>query len=432
MTDILALIPARGGSKGIPRKNIRLFAGYPLIAWSIAAAKQSELVTRVIVSTDDEEIAAVAREWGAETPFLRPTELAQDKTTDLPVFEHALKWLEDVESYRPDVVVQLRPTSPVRPRTMLDDAIRILLEHADADCVRGVVSAAQNPFKMWRFNGEGKPLNPLLEVSGIPEPYNAPRQILPPVYWQTGHIDAIRVSTILNKKSLTGDVIYPLLIDPKYTVDIDTLPDWVKYEALVYSGLEMISPGKSRKSMPETIKMIICDFDGVVTDNLVITDQDGRESVVASRSDSMHIKKLRELGVEVMILSSEANPVVMARAKKMGVEAMHGIGMQDKGRVLREVLKQKNIKAEDVVYIGNDLNDLPCFEVAGWSVAVADAYSEVIRAADFVLTTTGGHGAIRELSEIILNHINPNLDKPEPKRNNVDLHKTCQREYDKN
>jgi YrbI family 3-deoxy-D-manno-octulosonate 8-phosphate phosphatase len=402
MTEVLALIPARGGSKGIPRKNIRLFAGYPLIAWSIAAAKQSELVTRIIVSTDDEEIATVAREYGAETPFLRPIELAQDKTIDLPVFEHALKWLEDVEGYHPEIVAQLRPTSPIRPRTMVDDAIRILLEHADADCVRGVVPAAQNPFKMWRFNGERKPLNPLLEMEGIPEPYNAPRQILPPVYWQTGHIDAIRDATIAQKKSLTGDVIYPLLIDPKYTVDIDTLSDWAKYEAIVYSGLEMVSPGKSRRMMPETIKLIICDFDGVVTDNLVITDQDGRESVLASRSDSMHIKRLREMGIEVVIISSEPNPVVMARAKKMGVEAIHNIGMQDKGRVMREVLEQKNLKAENVIYVGNDLNDLPCFEIAGWSVAVADAYPEVIRAADYVLTKTGGHGAVRELCELIL------------------------------
>lgn len=405
MTEILALIPARGGSKGIPRKNIRSFAGYPLIAWSIAAAKRSSLVTRVIVSTDDEEIAAVAREWGAETPFLRPSELAQDKTTDLPVFEQALKWLEDVEAYRPEVVVQLRPTSPIRPRSMADDAIQILLDHKDADCVRGVVPAAQNPFKMWRFNGEGKPLGQLLEVEGVDEPYNAPRQILPLVYWQTGHIDVIRESTIVNKKSLTGDVIYPLLIDPKYTVDIDTLSDWAKYETLVYSGLEMVSPGSARRTIPDTIKMIICDFDGVVTDNLVITDQDGKESVTASRSDSMHIKKLREMGVEVMILSSEPNPVVAARAKKMGVEAIHNVGMQDKGRVMREVLEQKNVKAENVVYVGNDLNDLPCFEVAGWSVAVADAYPEVIRAADYVLTKPGGHGAIRELCEIILKQL---------------------------
>ena len=405
MTKILAIIPARGGSKGIPRKNIRSFAGYPLIAWSIAAAKQSSLVTRVIVSTDDEEIADVAREWGAETPFLRPAELAQDKTTDLPVFEHALKWLEEIEGYHPEIVVQLRPTSPIRPKGMVDDAVNILLNHVDADCVRGVVPAGQNPFKMWRFNGEEKPLGQLLEVPGIDEPYNAPRQILPPVYWQTGHIDAIRTATIVDKKSLTGDVIYPLVIDPKYTVDIDTLPDWAKYEAIIYSGLEVVSPGKSRRTMPANVKMIICDFDGVVTDNLVLTDENGKETVAASRSDSMHIKTLREKGIEVMILSSEPNPVVKARAKKMGVDAIHGVGMQDKGRVMREVLEQKKVQAEDVIYIGNDLNDLPCFEIAGWSVAVAYAYTEVIRAADHVLTKNGGQGAVRELCELVLKQL---------------------------
>ena len=128
MKEILALIPARGGSKGIPRKNIRSFAGYPLIAWSIAAAQQASSVTRTIVSTDDEEIASVAREYGAETPFLRPSALAQDNTTDLPVFEHALQWLEANENYQPEIVVQLRPTSPIRPKDCVDSAIKILME----------------------------------------------------------------------------------------------------------------------------------------------------------------------------------------------------------------------------------------------------------------------------------------------------------------
>lgn len=402
MTDILALIPARGGSKGIPRKNIRSFAGYPLIAWSIAAAKQSNLVTRIIVSTDDEEIAEVAREWGAETPFLRPAELAQDKTTDLPVFEHALKFLEEVEGYHPEIVVQLRPTSPIRPPKMVDDAIRILLNHADADCVRGVVPAGQNPFKMWRFNGEDKPLKQLLEVPGIAEPYNAPRQILPPVYWQTGHIDAIRTTTILDKKSLTGDVIYPLVVDPKYTVDIDTLPDWAKYEAVIYSGLEVVSPGKPRRLMPEIIKLVVTDFDGVLTDGRVWIDENGKETVAATRSDSMRIKQMRECGIDVIILSSEVNPVVSARAKKMNIEAIHGMGLDEKGEALKKYLAEKKIDASQVVYLGNDFNDLPCFEIAGWSVAVADAYPEVTRAADYVLKTNGGFGALRELCDLIL------------------------------
>ena len=169
MTHILALIPARSGSKGIPRKNIRSFAGYPLIAWSIAAGLQAHTVNRVIVSTDDAEIASVAREYGAEAPFLRPPELAQDRTTDLPVFEHALKWLEEIEGYKPDIVIQLRPTSPIRPKDCVDSAVKILMQNGDADCVRGVVTAGQNPYKMWRFNGYDKPMKPLLDVEATAE-----------------------------------------------------------------------------------------------------------------------------------------------------------------------------------------------------------------------------------------------------------------------
>jgi len=410
MTDILALIPARGGSKGIPHKNIKSFAGFPLIAWSIAAGLQAKNVSRVIVSTDDEEIAAVARTCGADVPFMRPSEFAQDRTPDLPVFEHALKWLEDNEGYKPEIVVQLRPTSPIRPTEMVDNAIKTLMDNPDSDSVRGVVPAGQNPYKMWKFNGYDKPLDPLLEVDGIAEPYNAPRQILPQAYWQTGHIDVIRTETIAGKNSLTGDVVYPLVIDPRYTVDIDTPSDWAKYEALVYQGdLDMVTPdNRRRRPMPDKIELILLDFDGVITDNRVWVDQDGREAVAAYRSDSILIKDLRAKGIDVMILSSEPNSVVAARAKKMKVEAIHGVELHDKGRVMRQILDEKNVKAENTVFVGNDLNDLSCFEVAGWSVAVADAFPDVIQAADYVLSKRGGHGAVRELCELILNKLQEN------------------------
>lgn len=406
MTDTLALIPARGGSKGIPRKNIRNFSGYPLIAWSIAAAKQAKSVTRIIVSTDDEEIAAVARQFGAETPFLRPAEFAQDHTTDLPVFVHALKWLEEHEGYTPHVVVQLRPTSPIRPRGLVDRAVEILLAHPDADSVRGVVPAGQNPHKMWRLpQGENGPMTNLLDVEGIDEPYNAPRQILPPVYWQTGHIDAIRAATIRNG-SMSGKRIYPLVIDPRFTVDIDNLQDWARYEHLVATGgLDMVWPGRAPRPFPASVKLIVSDFDGVITDNRVWTSEEGLETVVASRSDSMRIRELRERGVEVMILSSEPNPVVRARAEKMGVEAVHGIDIRGKGEALKQLLAEKKVDAANVVYIGNDLNDLPCFEIAGWAVAVADAYPEVLCAADYVLSKPGGHGAVREVCELVLKNM---------------------------
>jgi YrbI family 3-deoxy-D-manno-octulosonate 8-phosphate phosphatase len=401
--EVLAIIPARGGSKGIPRKNIRPFSGFPLVAWSIAAARQSRAVTRTLVSTDDKEIAAVARQFDAETPFLRPAELAQDGTIDLPVFVHALQWLADNEGYHPDVVVQLRPTSPIRPRDCVDRAVRLLGEHPEANCVRGVVPAGQNPHKMWRLDPQSGRMIPLLTVPGIAEPYNAPRQVLPPVYWQTGHIDAIRPATILEKGSMTGEVLFPLILDPRYAVDLDTPNDWAKAEWLVATGgLDCVFPGRAPRPMPPDIALVVLDFDGVVTDNRVWTDQDGREMVAAYRSDSLVMGRLKQAGVEVVILSSEVNSVVAARAKKMGVEAIQGVGYEKKAEALQSLLAGRKLEAGRAVYVGNDINDLPCFPLVGWAVAVADALPEVLRLADFVLSKPGGYGAVRELCDLIL------------------------------
>ncbi|HWQ46988.1 MAG TPA: acylneuraminate cytidylyltransferase family protein, partial [Longilinea sp.] len=268
--EVLAVIPARGGSKGVPHKNICLLAGYPLIAYSIAAATQSERVTRVIVSTDDEDIAQVARQWGCEVPFLRPEELARDETLDFPVFEHALKWLSENEDYKPDVVIQLRPTSPLRPMHMVDQAVDLLIDHPNADSVRGIVPAGQNPHKMWRVDPGDHTMTPLLTVPGVSEPYNSPRQKLPPVFWQTGHIDAIRPSVILEKRSMSGDVILGLDIDARYAVDIDSKMDFGKAEWLIHNaGLEMVDPATRRRKMPNPVSLVVMDFDGVLTDNRV-------------------------------------------------------------------------------------------------------------------------------------------------------------------
>jgi N-acylneuraminate cytidylyltransferase len=234
MTDVLALIPARGGSKSIPRKNIRPLGGHPLIAYSIAAGLAAELVTRVIVSTDDEDIAAVARRYGAETPFLRPAEFSQDNTIDLPVFQHALRWLAEHEGYCPDIVVQLRPTSPFRRTLHIDAAVARLLERPDADAVRTVCAPFQNPFKMWRIRPDGL-MQPLMSGE-FREPYNMPRQLLPDVYWQTGYVDAVWSGTILEKDSMTGERILPLVIDPSEWIDIDSPDDWRRAERLLESG----------------------------------------------------------------------------------------------------------------------------------------------------------------------------------------------------
>jgi CMP-N-acetylneuraminic acid synthetase len=244
--EVLALLPARGGSKGIPRKNIRSFAGHPLIAFSIAAALQAGSVTRTLVSTDDEEIAAIARQYGAETPFLRPAELAADRTTDLPVFQHALNWLDENEHYQPDIVLHLHVTTPVRPQGILDEAIRLLLADPQAECVRSVVEAGQNPYKMWQIDAHSGRMLPLLSMPGNPEPYNTPRQALPAAYWQTGHVNVIRPDTIL-AGSMTGRVILPIVVDARYLVDIDTPADWEHAEWLVSQGVEgMVWPQEKK------------------------------------------------------------------------------------------------------------------------------------------------------------------------------------------
>jgi N-acylneuraminate cytidylyltransferase len=244
--EVLALIPARGGSKGIPRKNIRLFAGYPLIAYSIAAAIQAESAIRVIVSTDDEEIAEVARRFGAETPFLRPAELAGDRTTDLPVFQHALHWLAEHENYHPEIVLHLHATTPVRPRGFVDQAVRLLRENPQVECVRSVVSPGQNPYKMWRIDPQTGRMIPLLTVAGIAEPYNTPRQLLPAVYLQTGHVNAIRPAAIL-RGSMTGMALLPLMVDASYEVDMDTLADWERGEWVVTTKtLDMVRPEEKK------------------------------------------------------------------------------------------------------------------------------------------------------------------------------------------
>jgi N-acylneuraminate cytidylyltransferase len=218
MTDILAIVPARGGSKGIQRKNLLDIAGKPLVGYSIEHALQCRLVTRTICSTDDEEIASVAREFGAEVPFQRPAEYATDLATDLQVFAHALEWLEANEGYTPELVVHLRATDPVRKPEKIDLAIQKMLEHPEADSLRSISLSLHVPYKMWRI--ERGYLQPLIELEGIREAHSMPRQMLPPTYEHVGYVDVIRARTISQHGSMVGGVVLPYLIDePTYDLD---------------------------------------------------------------------------------------------------------------------------------------------------------------------------------------------------------------------
>ena len=223
MSGILAVIPARGGSKGIPRKNLATIAGEPLVVHSIRHAQGSRLIGRVVVSTDDPEIAAVATRAGAEVPFLRPKELAEDHVLDWPVFEHALSYLSEHEGYRPEIVVHLRPTVPYRRPEWIDAAIELLRSRGDADSVRSVSAVQQHPYRVFRIDASGF-LDPLMKQEH-PQPYLLRRQDLPPLYYYDCVIDVTRPSTVFDKRSMTGDRILPYLIDPDQVLDVDTPRD---------------------------------------------------------------------------------------------------------------------------------------------------------------------------------------------------------------
>ncbi|MGC2855627.1 cytidylyltransferase domain-containing protein [Novispirillum sp. DQ9] len=220
---VLAVIPARGGSKGIPRKNLTLLAGRPLVAHSVAHALESSRITRTIVSTEDAEIAEAARAAGAEVPFLRPAHLAGDLVLDLPVFEHVLDELEAREGYRPDIVVHLRPTAPFRRAGWIDAAVDLLTSTPEADSVRSVSPPAQHPYRVFRKGANGF-LEPVMGHEH-PEPYLLRRQDLPDMFYYNCVIDVTRPQTIRNQNSMTGKNMLPFIMDADDAFDIDTPRD---------------------------------------------------------------------------------------------------------------------------------------------------------------------------------------------------------------
>lgn len=234
MSEVIAVIPARGGSKGIPRKNLAVCWGRPLVAHSIVHALSSSTVSRVVVSTEDAEIASVARSWGAEVPGLRPRALAEDEVLDLPVFKHVLRSLREAEGYEPDAVVHLRPTAPRRRRGWIDEAVELLLGDASADSVRSVSEPHQHPYRMFRINESGY-LTAVM-AHEHPRPYLLRRQDLPKMYYYNCVIDVTRPRTIFEQDSMTGASILPFVMDPDDVIDIDGPRDLQIAEALWTAG----------------------------------------------------------------------------------------------------------------------------------------------------------------------------------------------------
>jgi CMP-N,N'-diacetyllegionaminic acid synthase len=222
--NIYTVIPARGGSKSIPKKNIKPLNGYPLIKYSIDYSNSCSLVNRTIVSTDDEEIAEIAQDLGADVPFMRPQSLGGDLVEDYPVILHALNAMEKIYKETIDIIILLRPTSPLRPPSLIESGIDLLNNDPAATSVRAVSKSTEHPYRQWSLQ-DGYITGFSNSLSSKLEPFNLPRQELPEVFFQTGDIEIIRRKTLKNG-TISGDRILPLTIDSDQVYDIDNQEDF--------------------------------------------------------------------------------------------------------------------------------------------------------------------------------------------------------------
>jgi YrbI family 3-deoxy-D-manno-octulosonate 8-phosphate phosphatase len=304
-------------------------------------------------------------------------------------------------NYLPEIVVQLRPTSPLRPPDCVDTAIELLRRDETLDSVCGVVQASHNPYKTWRLQADGT-MTPLF-VAEAAQACSQPGQELPQTYWQTGHIDVVRTNIIRERASMSGDRIRALVVDAEYACDIDSEVDWQRAEWLLeHIGRPVVRPA-ARWLFPDDPRLVVFDFDGVMTDNRVWVGEHGDEWVACNRSDGLGLEQLRRLGLDLFVLSTEPNPVVASRCRKLGLPFEQGV--QNKGDRFRNLLQERGLAPADVIYVGNDINDADCMRIAGCSVAVADAHPDVRRTADITLTHAGGHGAVRELCDRLVAHV---------------------------
>lgn len=382
----MAVIPARGGSKGLPRKNVLSIAGKPLLSHTVAHALGANAVDRVYVSTDDAEISEIAVNAGALV-IDRPIELSGDEVTTEQALEHALQVMEEQDGIDPEILVLLQCTSPIREPEDIDSAVSMV----SSSSFDSVLSVSQSHRFIWRSeDGQAVPVNydPL---------YRPRRQEMTREFVENGSLYVFKPKGFRESGSRLHGKIGMHVMGPSSSIEIDSQRDF-EFCEWVISHQRHVPPNADTLRQ---IKTVVLDFDGVMTDNRVIVLQDGSEAVTCSRSDGMGIQQLLAEGVDALVLSTEANPVVQARCSKLDIPCIQNLGM-NKAQAFREYLSGNELSADDVLYLGNDVNDLECMKIAGLSVTVSDAHASVLEVADWVLTASGGSGAVREVADRII------------------------------
>ncbi|MFD7535806.1 cytidylyltransferase domain-containing protein [Streptomyces sp. NPDC059819] len=395
---VLAVIPARGGSKGVPGKNLASVAGVPLVVRAVLACRAARLVTDVVVSTDDPAIAAAARSAGADV-VVRPAGISGDTASSEAAVLHALDAHPDAR-----VVLLVQCTSPFLTREDVEGVAAAVLE----DGAETAVTVAPFHGFLWREDelGGGQGM-------GHDKSFRPRRQDRPQDFLETGAAYAMDAEGFRTHQHRFFGRTALVRTDPARVLEIDEPHDLDRARAL--------APVLDRLPTPtrDDVDAVVLDFDGTQTDDKVLIDSEGRELVAVHRGDGLGIAALRRAGLRLLVLSTEQNPVVAARARKLKIPVLHGIDRKD--LALKQWCEDEGVDPQRVLYAGNDVNDLPCFALAGWPVAVGSAHDSVRAAARTVTRTPGGEGAIREIAAWLLG---PELTHTPPPPHAPETHHT--------
>lgn len=377
--SVVAVIPARGGSKGVPGKNLRRVGGVPLVVRAVGAARAVPTIDRVVVSTDDAAIADAARAAGAEVVH-RPAEIAGDTASSESALLHALAEL-DPAATDIAVLVFLQATSPFIDARDLEAAVeRVARGPEDV-----VFSAVESWGFLWTLGADGaRGVN----HDAAHRPRRQDREV---EYLETGAFYVLDAAGFRAARHRFFGRVGVAVVAERTAIEIDT-----EEQLAIASAIAPLA----MPAEPLDVDVLVTDFDGVHTDDSATVDQDGRESVRIRRADGMGVALLRAAGIPTLILSTESNAVVAARAAKLGIEAHHGLA--DKASALRDWARERGVALDRVAYLGNDVNDVGCLESVGWPLVVADAHPAARAAARVVLEARGGHGAVREAADRIL------------------------------
>lgn len=391
--SVLAIIPARGGSKGIPRKNVRLVAGRPLIAWNLDECRRSKLLTRTVVSTDDAEIASISRQWGASI-VERPPAISGDMATAEEALLHTLATLKEREGFEPDYIAYLQCTSPLTTSEDIDGAIGVALADASVDCVIPVMDFH---YFLWKTSEIEK------NTVGINHDarFRPRRQDREPQYLETGAVYVLRTKGFLEARHRFFGRIAMWHMPAERVQEVDEPHDLERCEYI----LSKRQADRRRADLQATLakiapKAVVFDCDGVLTDNRVLVSELGQEALLFTRSDGLGFQDLKANGFHCLVLSTETNAVVARRAEKLGVPCIFGV--TDKSAALRDYCTNLGCSPSEVVYVGNDRNDWPAMDIVGVTLVPADAEMQTRRRASFVLDSLGGCGVVREVARLLV------------------------------